>query len=157
MKIVKTINEASKIARMHRNTTRKYLKAKKPPSGLKNTPSRKILKPVIQDCHWKEISALLEESSELEATAAMDYLKDKYPPQCTGKEVISPQVYRPGEKIQSDFIHINQNTVTIKAQKFPHLLFHFTLTYSNWKYVKICQGEKALKTFVLALKKASML
>ena len=166
MTITKSVDKASKISRMHRNTARKYLRAKKPPSLLKTTPSKKNLKPVIQDCHWQEISALLEESPELEATAAMEYLKEKYPDHYTGKElrslqrkfkywkvleakkykeVIFPQVYRPGEKSQSDFIHINPSTVTIKGQKFPHLLFHFTLTYSNWEYVKICQGGESFE------------
>ena len=55
MTITKTIDKASKIARMHRNTARKYLRAKKPPSLLKKTSSRKNLKPVIQDCYWREI------------------------------------------------------------------------------------------------------
>ena len=77
MTITKSVDKASKISRMHRNTARKYLRAKKPPSLLKKTPSKKNLKPVIQDCHWQEISALLEESPELEATAAMEYLKEK--------------------------------------------------------------------------------
>lgn len=35
--------------------------------------------------------------------------------------------------------------MTIKGQKFPHLLFHFTLTYSNWEYVKICQGGESFE------------
>ena len=31
--------------------------------------------------------------------------------------------------------------VTIQGQPFPHLLYHFVLTYSNWEHVTLCFSE----------------
>ena len=31
--------------------------------------------------------------------------------------------------------------VTINGQAFPHLLYHFVLTYSNVEAVRVCFGE----------------
>ena len=31
--------------------------------------------------------------------------------------------------------------ITIGGQSFPHLLYHFVLTYSNWEDVTLCYSE----------------
>jgi hypothetical protein len=31
--------------------------------------------------------------------------------------------------------------VTINGQAFPHLIYHFVLTYSNWETGSICYSE----------------
>ena len=31
--------------------------------------------------------------------------------------------------------------ITIGGQSFPHLLYHFVLTYSNWETASICYSE----------------
>lgn len=38
----------------------------------------------------------------------------------------------PGRLGQSDFTHRNELEITIGGQSFPHMLYHFVLTYSNW-------------------------
>ena len=58
-----------------------------------------------------------------------------------GREVFFAQVHVPGRLGQSDFTHMNELGVTIGGQSFPHLLYHFVLTYSNWEDVTICYSE----------------
>jgi hypothetical protein len=31
--------------------------------------------------------------------------------------------------------------VTIQGQSFPHLIYHFVLTYSNWEAATVCFSE----------------
>ncbi len=57
------------------------------------------------------------------------------------REVIFEQVHVPAERAQSDFTHMNDLQVTINGQAFPHLLYHFVLTYSNVEAVRVCFGE----------------
>ena len=37
--------------------------------------------------------------------------------------------------------HMTDLVVTIQNQTFPHLLYHFVLTYSNWETGTICFSE----------------
>jgi len=50
-------------------------------------------------------------------------------------------VHVPAERAQSDFTHMSDLQVTINGQAFPHLLYHFVLTYSNVEAVRVCFGE----------------
>lgn len=59
------------------------------------------------------------------------------PPQ----EVFFPQVHHPGDLSESDFTCMNWLGVTIGRQAFPHLLYHFVLTYSNWETGTVCFSE----------------
>ena len=52
-----------------------------------------------------------------------------------GREVFFAQQHVPGRLGQSDFTHMNEVGVTIGGQSFPHMLYHFVLTYSNWEDV----------------------
>jgi hypothetical protein len=36
---------------------------------------------------------------------------------------------------------MNDLNITIGAQSFPHMLFHFVLTFSNWEAVSLCYSE----------------
>ena len=36
---------------------------------------------------------------------------------------------------------MNELKITIQGHSFPHLLYHFVLTYSNWESVTICFSE----------------
>ncbi len=57
------------------------------------------------------------------------------------KEVIFPQVHRPGVAAQSDFTHMTDLAVTLGGVPFPHLLFHLVFAYSNVEAVRVCFGE----------------
>ena len=58
-----------------------------------------------------------------------------------GQEVFFAQQHVPGRLGQSDFTSMNEVGVTIGGQSFPHLLYHFVLTYSNWEDVTVCYSE----------------
>lgn len=49
------------------------------------------------------------------------------------KTVLFAQEHRSGEIGVSDFTNMNALGITINREPFPHLLYHFTLTYSNWE------------------------
>jgi hypothetical protein len=57
------------------------------------------------------------------------------------KEVFFPQEHTPGELCQSDFTCMNELGVTIGGEPFPHLVYHFVLTYSNWETGEVCFSE----------------
>src|SRR5260370_24854244 len=59
-------------------------------------------------------------------------------PEC---EVFFPQTHVPGEQGQSDFTDIRELEFVIAGEPFTHLLYHFVLTYSNWKSASICPRE----------------
>ena len=42
---------------------------------------------------------------------------------------------------QSDFTRMGELNITLSGQSFPHLLYHFVLTYSNWEAVSLCYSE----------------
>jgi hypothetical protein len=58
-----------------------------------------------------------------------------------GREVFFAQKHVPGRLGQSDFTHMGELEITIGGQSFPHLLYHFVLTYSNWEAASICYSE----------------
>ena len=49
--------------------------------------------------------------------------------------------HHPGELGASDFCHLSALRVTIVGRAFPHLLYHFVLTYSNWETGSVCFAE----------------
>ena len=57
------------------------------------------------------------------------------------KEVFFPQEHRPGVLAQSDFTDLGKLGITLAGVAFPHLLYHFVLTYSNWEtgMIRVCR------------------
>src|SRR5215471_19593982 len=51
------------------------------------------------------------------------------------------QNHEPGRQGQSDFTYMNSLGIMIAGQLFNHLLYQFTLTYSNWESVTVCFSE----------------
>jgi len=49
----------------------------------------------------------------------------------SAKEVFFAQQHQPGEPCQSDFTHCRELGITIAGEVFPHLIYHFVLSYSN--------------------------
>jgi hypothetical protein len=43
------------------------------------------------------------------------------------------QQHHAGRSCASDFTHMEELDVTIQGQSFPHLIYHFVPTYSNWE------------------------
>jgi len=110
---------------------------------------------------WPEVEARLEAEPRLRAFTLFGWLQDRYPrrfPESQrrtferrvhdwrgrhgpSREVMFPQVHDPGGLGASDFTHMNGLGVTIAGQPLEHLLYHFTLTYSNWEFVMVCFSE----------------
>lgn len=110
---------------------------------------------------WAELQAMLTLNPGLQANTLFGYLQRKYPGRFQDgqlrtlqrklktwralegppKEVFFPQEHRPGEWGASDFCHLTELGITLAGRPFPHLLYHFVLTYSNWETGTLCFSE----------------
>ena len=151
---------ASVKAGMVEKTGRKYIKAGLLPSQMKKARDWKTREDSFKAV-WPEIEELLRNEPGLEAVTIFDYLQGKYPGRFEegqlrtlqrrfrywkalyGKEqeVMFPQDIKPGVQGQSDWTSMNALGITIMEEKFNHLLYHFTLPYSNWETGGICYSE----------------
>lgn len=147
-------------AGMDVKTARKYLTSGKLPSQCKTAHNWRTRQDPFQDT-WLEIKNMISANPGLEAKTVFEYLKLKYPKEYAdgqlrtlqrrikqwraqegpSKEVFFPQVHYPGELCASDFTHMSKLGVTIRGEVFNHLLYHFTLTYSNWEAGIVCFSE----------------
>jgi len=110
---------------------------------------------------WPEVETLLRQDAGLQAKTVWRELNERHPGRFqTGqlrtlqrrfnawratsgpdREVYFPQVHAPGERAQSDYTDMRKLEIRIDGELFPHLLYHFVLTYSNWESVSICPSE----------------
>lgn len=156
----KTQEIAAMKSGMDVGTARKYLKADALPSELIEPRHwRTRVDPFEED--WPELEKMLEINPGLQVVTLFSYLQRTYPGkysdgqkrtlqnrvkvwralQGPSKEVIFPQVHHPGRLSQSDFTHMDELNVTLSGVRFPHLIYHFVLTYSNWETGSICFSE----------------
>jgi hypothetical protein len=156
----KSLGKAAVSADMDEKTARKYRHLGKPPSQTKQTRRYRTRADVFAEV-WGELEPFLESEPDLEATTLLEYLSERYPDrfadsqlrtlqrrvkawravQGLPKEVYFEQRHLPGHQAQSDFTSFNELNVTINRQPFPHLFYHFCLTYSNWETGGICFSE----------------
>lgn len=147
-------------AGMGEKAARKYLRSGLLPSQMKEPRDWRTREDPFIDV-WAESEGLIKDEPNLEALTVFRELQRRYP----GKfqdgqlrtfqrrirvwrglygpdaEVFFPQVHRPGMQGQSDFTSMNSLDITLGGLFFPHLLYHFVLTYSNHEYVEICFSE----------------
>jgi transcriptional regulator with XRE-family HTH domain len=155
----KTQEQAAARAGMSVRTARKYERLAQLPSQLKKPRGRTRPNPFEQDWPW--VQALLERDPALQVKTLFDELclrfPDRYQPvqlrtlqrhvalwrahSGPAREVIFEQVHQPGRLGQSDFTHMDDLGITIAGLPFPHLLYHFVLTYSNVEAVHLCFSE----------------
>jgi hypothetical protein len=145
---------------MSRGTARKYERAARLPSQLKQPRTyRTHPNPFEEDWPWAV--AQLERDPALQAKTLFGLLCERRPGHYRPvqlrtfqrhvatwrlahgpeKEVIFPQVHRPGVAAQSDFTHMGDLDVTLGGVPFPHLLFHLVFAYSNVEAVRVCFSE----------------
>lgn len=157
----KTLSKAAMSADMCENTARRYVCLNKLPSDLKKPREYRTHKDLFLDV-WPEVIDFLETNHALEAKVLFKYLMLKYPlkeyqdGQLRAfqrkvknwkaefghfKEAYFEQEHFPGNLCQSDYTSMNKLGITIQRQPFPHLLYHFVLTYSNWESADICFSE----------------
>lgn len=163
MKLSKTersLAAAAAKAGMDEKTARKWIREGELPSESKKPrPYRTREDAFARD--WAEIEQMLELDASLEAKTVFDYLCRQRPGEFQEsqlrtlqrrvkvwralkgqpREVFFPQLHEPGRQGQSDFTHMNNLGVTIGGQPYKHMLYHFTLVYSNWEWGMICASE----------------
>lgn len=155
-----TLATAAAKAGMDEKTARKYRDLEKLPSQSKRQRTWRTRKDAFEEV-WPEILEILERDEGVEAKTIFEYLDRQHPgrhqegelrtlqrrikiwrARCgLSKEVMFIQEHRPGRQGQSDFTYMNSLGVLIAGQLFNHLLYHFTLTYSNWESVMVCFSE----------------
>jgi hypothetical protein len=147
-------------AGMGEKAARKYIRSGLLPSQIQKPRDWRTREDPFTDV-WPEVEALIKEAPRLEALTVFLDLQRRYPgkyqdgqlrtlqrrmrvwrglsgPDC---EVFFSQVHQPGIQGQSDFTSMNAIEITLSGLRFPHLLYHFVLPYSNWEYVQICFSE----------------
>jgi hypothetical protein len=155
-----TQKQAAARAGMSERTARKYEQAGALPSALKRPhewPTRS--NPFEEDWPW--VVEQLERDPALQSTTLFALLCQRHPERYRptqdrtlrrhiarwralhgpDKDVIFEQVHTPGERAESDFTHMDDLGVTIAGEPFPHLVYHFVLTYSNVEAASICFSE----------------
>jgi hypothetical protein len=151
---------AAAMAGMDAKTARKYRRLGQVPSGLPAAP-RWRTRPDPFVAVWDEVRELLGGNAGLEAKTVFEYLQRRYPGRYAdgqlrslqrkvkrwratdgpAKEVFFAQQHPPGRLGASDFTHMEELDVTVQGQSFPHLIYHFVLTYSNWEAGTVCYSE----------------
>jgi len=147
-------------AGMDAKTARKYRSLGRAPSELTAAPRWRTRVDPFEEV-WEEIRGLLEVNAGLEAKTVLEYLQRRSPghfedgqlrtlqrrvknwraTEGPAKEVFFAQQHPPGRLGASDFTHMEKLEVTIQGQSFPHLIYHFVLTYSNWEAGTVCFSE----------------
>src|SRR5690348_16853313 len=155
-----TQKQAAARAGMSERTARKYEQAGALPSALKRPHEWQTRSNPFEE-DWPWVVEQLERDPALQSTTLFALLcerhLDRYRPtqdrtlrrhiarwralHGPDKDVIFEQVHTPGERAQSDFTHMDDLGVTIAGEPFPHLIYHFVLTYSNVEAASICFSE----------------
>lgn len=154
-----TLDRAAIKAGMSENTARRYRNGA---TGKSTRPPRTYRTRVDPfEAVWPEVEKMLEAAPGLEAKTIFARLQERpdstfsdgqlrtlqrkikrwraeHGPQ---KEVMFPQVHRPGEYAQSDFTSMNDLGITIDGEPFDHLVYHFVLPYSQWETGMVCFSE----------------
>ena len=147
-------------AGMCSDTARKYRRLGKLPSEVKKPHTWRTREDPFEEV-WPWCVEQLELNPTLQATTLFRELQRRQPGRFQDgqlrtlqrrikqwrategppKEVYFSQVHKPGELCESDFTDLSGLGVTIQGQPFDHLLYHFTLTCSNWEWARICHTE----------------
>ncbi len=154
------LKKACLMTGMSENTARKYRKLNKLPSECKKPHQWNTRRdPFASD--WELIAKLLSAEPDLQSTTIFNHLQKLHPGKYRdgqlrtlqrkvktfkalhgqGKEVYFTQRHRPAVLCSSDFTSMNELGITVNGSPFNHLLYHFTLTYSNWETGTICYSE----------------
>lgn len=159
-KTEKTQELAAAKAGMDVKTARRYLADGRLPSERKAERDWRTRADPF-DQVWEEVRRQIDANPGLEAKTLFQALQRQYPGRFAdgqlrtlqrrikrwrategpGREVFFAQKHVPGRLGQSDFTYMNELGITIGGQSFPHLLYHFVLTYSNWEDVTLCYSE----------------
>ena len=152
--------QAAARAGLDEKTARKYRRLGKLPSEVGMGHHWRTRADPFEEV-WPRLEEQLALNPGLEAKTLFQALQGQYPgrfadgqlrtlqrrlkrwraEQGPAKEVFFAQVHHPGRLAASDFTHCNELGVTIAGAPFPHLIYHFVLTYSNWETGTVCFSE----------------
>lgn len=155
-----TLEVAAAKAGMDPKTARKYLRDRRLPSEMRQKHEWRTRPDSFAEV-WEEIRERLEIEPGLQAKTLFEHLQRTQPGRFTdgqlrtlqrrikqwrategpAKEVFFAQQHQPGALCQSDFTHCRELGITIAGEAFPHLIYHFVLSYSNWETGSICYSE----------------
>lgn len=141
-------------------TARKYRRAGKLPSETKKPHTWRTRRDPFKE-QWPGVREQLELNPGLYATTLFEHLQRMHPGKFQDgqlrtfqrrvrhwrategppREVFFSQVHEPGRLCASDFTDCGALGVTIVGRPFEHKLYHFTLTYSNWEWARVCFSE----------------
>jgi hypothetical protein len=147
-------------AGMDRKTARAYLGDGRLPSERKEDRSWRTRSDPFTEV-WERIREQIAANPGLEARTLFEALQREHPGKFADgqlrtlqrrlkhwratagpeREVFFGQQHVAGRLGQSDFTRMGELNITIGGQSFPHLLYHFVLTYSNWEDVSLCYSE----------------
>jgi hypothetical protein len=112
---------------------------------------------------WEEeLEPMLRREPRLKPTTLFEYLQERYPGQYPqvlrtvqrrvrtwkalhgeAPEVMFELRHEAGVMGISDFTELKGVEITIHGQPFEHLLYHYRLAYSGWRYVQVIQGGES--------------
>lgn len=147
-------------AGMDPKTARDYLRDPRPPSERKEDRTWRTRSDPFTEV-WEQVREQIAANSGLEAKTLFAALQRQYPGRFADgqlrtlqrrlkhwratagpeREVFFAQQHVAGRLGQSDFTRMSELNITIGGQSFPHMLYHFVLTYSNWEDVSLCFSE----------------
>ena len=155
-----TVSVAAVKSGMCEKSAQKYLRSQQLPSERKQPRTWKTRADPFEAV-WPILVERLRQEPKLEAKTLFEELVEEDPDGYTegqlrtlqrrvktwrieeglSKEVFFDQVHHPGALAQSDFTCMNALNITLLGRPFEHLLYHFTLTYSNWEWATIAFTE----------------
>jgi len=147
-------------AGMSPNTARDYLGDRRLPSERKADRNWRTRSDPFTG-EWEKIAEQIATNPGLEAKTIFEALQRQHPGRFADgqlrtlqrrlkhwratagpeREVFFGQQHVAGRLGQSDFTRMGELNITTGGQSFPHLLYHFVLTYSNWEDVTLCYSE----------------
>ena len=154
-----SLKKAALKAELDRKTARKYREGAMASERRPKHRWRTRVDPLA--AVWSDLAAELDRAPGLQAGTLLALLQQRHPGQYPdtllrtlqrrvkqwrglygpAQEVFFAQVHEPGRLGASDFTHLSDMGVTICGQPFPHLVYHFVLTHSNWEHVTVCVTE----------------
>ncbi len=154
------LRTAAMRANMDRKTARKYREGGQLPHEARRPRTWRTWPDALADV-WPAVAEQLQKEPRLQAKTLWQWVQrtqpGKYPESMrrtferrvrqwkalhgSAKEVFFSQEHPPGRLAASDFTSMNELQVTIAGVPFPHLLYHFVLTCSNWEHVTLCFSE----------------
>jgi hypothetical protein len=145
---------------MDRKSARKYRELGELPNEARKPRTWRTWPDALADV-WPAVVEQLQREPRLQAKTLGEWLQrtqpGKYPESKrrtferrvrqwkalhgSAQEVFFAQEHAPGRLAASDFTSMNDWQVTLAGEPFPHLVYHFVLTCSNWEHVTLGCGE----------------